>query len=95
VVDDAIDHRRGRDLVAENITPAGKREVAGQDQRGVFVSGRDESEEQVRGVLLERDVSDFVDDDQSVTAQPGEFDTEPARQMRGLQSRDPVDRGGE
>jgi hypothetical protein len=35
----------------------------------VFVAAGDELEEQVRGVLLERQVADLVDDDQSVAAQ--------------------------
>ena len=39
VVDDAIDHRGCDGLVAEDAAPAGEREVAGQDQRGVFVAG--------------------------------------------------------
>ena len=39
VVDDAVDHRGGDDLVAEDVSPAGEGQVAGQDQRGVFVAG--------------------------------------------------------
>ena len=39
VVDDAVDHRGGDGLVAEHAAPAGERQVAGQDQRGVFVAG--------------------------------------------------------
>ena len=45
--------------------------LRGQDQRGVFVAAGDELEEQVRGVLLEGQVADLVDDDQPVAAQPG------------------------
>ncbi len=44
VVDDAIDHRRGDDLVTEHVAPASEGQVAGQDQRGVLVAGRDELE---------------------------------------------------
>ena len=68
VVDDAVDHRGGEDLVAEDVAPACEGQVVGQDQRGVFVAGGDELEEQVRGVLLEGDVADFVDDEQPVAA---------------------------
>ena len=39
VVDDAVDHRGGDGLVAEDAAPAGERQVAGEDQRGVFVAG--------------------------------------------------------
>jgi hypothetical protein len=70
-VDDAIDHGSGDGLVTEHPSPAREGQVAGQDQRRVFVAGRHELEEQVRGVLFEREVADFVDDDQPVAAQPG------------------------
>jgi hypothetical protein len=53
VVDDAVDHRGGDCLVSEHAAPAGERQVAGEDQGGVFVAGGNELEEQVRGVLLE------------------------------------------
>jgi len=60
VVRDAVDHR-GRDGgVAENLAPEPEGEVARHDQGRVFVAGRDELEEQVRGVLIEWDVADFV-----------------------------------
>ena len=38
VVDDAVDHGRGDDLIAEDVSPAGERQVRGQDQRGVLVA---------------------------------------------------------
>jgi hypothetical protein len=44
----------------------------------VFVAGGDELEEQIRGVLLEREVADLVDDDQPVAAQLDELLWEPA-----------------
>ncbi len=53
VVDDAVDHRGGDDLVSEHAGPGTEGQVAGQDQRGVFIAGRDELEEQVRCVLFE------------------------------------------
>ena len=37
------------------------------------VAGRDELEEQVRGVLLEGEVADFVDDDQPIPPKPREL----------------------
>ncbi len=45
VVDDAVDHRGGDDLVAEDVAPACEGQVAGQDQRDVFIAGRYELEE--------------------------------------------------
>jgi hypothetical protein len=38
MVDDAVDHGPGDDLIAEHVAPAGKRQVRGQDQRGVLVA---------------------------------------------------------
>ena len=38
VVDDAVDHGGGDGLVAEHAAPAGERQVAGQDKRGVLVA---------------------------------------------------------
>ena len=95
VVDDAVDHRRSDDLVTENVAPAGEGQVAGQDQRGVFVAGRDELEEQVRGGLLEGDLADFFDDQEPVASQPGELLGEPSGVMGGLESGDPLGRGRE
>jgi hypothetical protein len=59
---------RGDDLVTEDPAPATERQVAGEDQGGVFVAGRHELEEQIRGVLFEGQVADVVDDDQPVAA---------------------------
>ena len=67
-MDEAVDHRRGHGLVTEDSAPAAEGQVAGEDQLGVFVAAGDELEEQVRGVLLERDVADLVDDQEAVAA---------------------------
>jgi hypothetical protein len=61
VVHDAVDHRCGDDLVAEDVAPPGEGQVRRQDQRGVFVAAGDQLEKQVRGVLFEGDVADFID----------------------------------
>jgi hypothetical protein len=45
--------------------------------------------------LLEGEVADFVDDDQSVAAQPGELGRESAEAVGFGESGDPVDGGGE
>jgi hypothetical protein len=39
VVDDPVDRSGGDGLVAEHTSPAAEGQVAGQDQRGVFVAG--------------------------------------------------------
>ena len=73
VVDDAVDHGGGDDLVAEDAGPGAERQVAGEDEGGVLVAGGNELEEQVGGVLFEREVADLVDDDEPVAAQAGEL----------------------
>ena len=55
VVDEAVDHCGGDDVVAEDLAPAAERLVAGDDQAGSFVAGGDELEEQVGGLGLEGD----------------------------------------
>jgi hypothetical protein len=52
-------------------------------------------EEQVRGVLLEGHVADFVHDDQAVAPQPDQFLGQPAVLVGCLEPADPVDGGGE
>jgi hypothetical protein len=64
VVDGAVDHRGGDHVVAEDLAPAAKRLVAGDDQAGALVAGRDQLEEQAGGLRLEGDVADLVDDQQ-------------------------------
>jgi hypothetical protein len=61
VVDEAVDHGGGDDIVAEHLSPAAELLVGGDDQGGVLITGRDELEEQVRRLGFERDVADFVD----------------------------------
>jgi hypothetical protein len=61
----------------------------------MFVKGRHQLKEQVRGVLLEGQVADLVDDDQPVTAQPGELLREQPLPVRVGETGDPVRRGRE
>ncbi|MDQ1537848.1 MAG: hypothetical protein QOE58_2241 [Actinomycetota bacterium] len=60
VVDEAVDHRGGYDVVAEHFSPPAEDLVAGHDQRCPFVAGGDELEEQVGCFGLERDVADLI-----------------------------------
>lgn len=62
VVDEAVDHGGGDDVVAaEDLSPAAEGFIGGDDQAGAFVAGRDQLEEQVGGFGLEGDVADLVD----------------------------------
>jgi len=54
VVDEAVDHGGGDDLVAEHLGPATEGQVAGDQDRAGLVAGSDELEEQVRGVGVEK-----------------------------------------
>ncbi len=54
VVDEAVDHRGRDDVVAEDFAPpTAEGHVAGDEDRALFVAGRDELEEQVRRVGVE------------------------------------------
>ena len=61
VVDEAVDHRGGDDVVAEDLAPAAEGLVGGDDQTGSFVAAGDELEEEVGGLGFEGDVADLVD----------------------------------
>ena len=63
LVDDSIDHRRGHNLVGEDLAPPGEGQVAGHNQGGVFVAGGHQLEEQVRSILIEGNVADLIDDE--------------------------------
>ena len=95
VVHDPVDHR-GRDGgVAEDLAPPPEGQVAREDQGRVFVTARDELEEQVRGVLIEGDVADLVADQHAVTAKPGQLRGELAAGVSLLEPGDPPGRGVE
>jgi hypothetical protein len=68
VVDDPVDHCPGNDLVGEGISPTSEWQIAGEDHSGVFVFSEDESGDQVRGVLAEWKVSNFINDQERVAA---------------------------
>ena len=73
MVDEAVDHGCGDGVVAEDFAPRGERLVAGDDEAGVFVAAAGEHEHEVRGLRVERDVADFVADQQGVALEAFEF----------------------
>ena len=73
MVDEAVDHGGGDDVVAEDLAPTAEGLVRGDDESGSFVAGGDELEEQVRRFGLERDVADLVDDEQRVASEAGQL----------------------
>jgi len=64
-----IEHGGGHFGVAEDLRPIGEGEVRRDDDRGVFVELADEMEQQLRAGLAERQIAEFVDDDEVVTQQ--------------------------
>ena len=69
MVGEAIEHGGGHLGVAEHLRPVGESEVGGNQQRGVFVELADEMEQQLPAGLAERQVAEFVDDDEIVAQQ--------------------------
>lgn len=62
MVDEAVDHGGGHDVVAEDLAPAAEGFVGRDDEAGAFIAGGDQWEEQVRRFGLEGDIADLVDD---------------------------------
>ena len=60
----------------------------------MFIPAGDELEEQVRGVWFKRQIANFVDDDQPVSAKPGQFFVEGSGLVRLLESADPAGGSG-
>lgn len=61
VVHETIDHGGGHDVIAEDLAPAAKGLVGGDDEAGSFVAGGDQLEEQIGRFGFERDVANFVE----------------------------------
>ena len=61
-VEQAVEDGGGEDGIAEHGVPLADRAVGGDEQAAALVAARDELEEQMRGVGLERQVAEFVDD---------------------------------
>ena len=93
MVNNPIDHRRRHRRVTENIAPPTKSQIARQDQRRLFIPARDELEEQIRGVLIEWDVADLVNDQDAVAAEPLQFRVEFPPRVSLLEAVDPPDSG--
>jgi hypothetical protein len=73
VVDEPVDEGGGDHGVAEDFAPLLERAVGGDDDRAAFVAARDEREQQVGGLALERQAADLVDHQWAVAFQAPEF----------------------
>src|SRR5262249_8341032 len=62
VMEEAIEECGGDNWVAEDLTPFGKAAVGGEDHGGALVAGIDELEEQIAAARNDRQISDFIHD---------------------------------
>jgi hypothetical protein len=72
VVDEAVDHGGGGDVVTEDFTPTAERLIGGDDETGPFLARGHQLEVQVGRFGLERAVTDLVDDEERVAGQADE-----------------------
>src|SRR4026209_2885820 len=70
VVDEPVDEGGGDHGVAEDLAPLLEAAVRVGDDRAAFVAAGDEREEQVRGLALQGEVADLVDDEEMVALEP-------------------------
>jgi hypothetical protein len=95
VVHESVDQRGGDHRVAEDLAPGFEPAVAGDHDAAALVAARDQGEEQVRGLAFEREVADFVDDQQLVALDAFEFLVEGVALLGFFESADPLLGGGE
>jgi hypothetical protein len=91
VVREPVEERGGHLCVAEDARPFAEGEVGGHEDGGLLVEAADEVEEQLAAGLGERQVAEFVEDDE---VEPGEVVGEaalPSGPCLGLELVDEVD----
>ena len=69
MVEEPVQQGRGDDGIAKNFAPFGKAAIGGEDHGALFVAGVDELEEQIAAAGNDRQVADFVDDEQCKSAE--------------------------
>src|SRR5262249_21130327 len=65
VVEDAVQDRGGDDPVAEDLSPAPKALVTGQDHGAALVAAADELEEQVGALAVDGQITNLIHDEQA------------------------------
>ena len=65
----AVEERGGDDEVAEDVSPLGEAAVRGEDHGAPLITGVDELEEQIAAARNDREVADFVDNEQGEAAE--------------------------
>src|ERR1700679_1417117 len=56
-------------MFAKHLRPVGERKIGGEQQRGVFIELADQMEQQLTAGLAEREIAEFVDDDEIIAQQ--------------------------
>jgi hypothetical protein len=64
VLQQPIQDRRGNDRVPKDLPPLAEALVGGQHPSAALIAARDELEEEMGTMLIQRDVADLVDDQQ-------------------------------
>jgi hypothetical protein len=95
VVDEPVDQGRGHHRVAQDLAPLLEGAVRGDDDRAALVAARDEREQQVGRLALERQVADLVDDEQVVALEAAQLALELVSVLRRLEPGDPFLGSGE
>ncbi|HET9627817.1 MAG TPA: hypothetical protein VFP84_40945 [Kofleriaceae bacterium] len=85
VVEHAVEHGGGYDLVAEHVAPLGDGLVGGDEHAASLIATADELKEQVGGPLLERQIAELVDDEQLGLGVEGDLFGELALELRARQ----------
>ena len=75
MVREAVEERGGHLGVAEDRRPFAEGQIGGDDDRGALVEPADEMEQQLAPGLSERQIAEFVEDDEIA---PGQLIGEPA-----------------
>ena len=78
VVKQPIEDRGSHDGVAEDRAPFADRAIRGHQHRPALVASRHELEEQMRGIWLEGQIAEFIDDQQLRLGEVGQLFLEPA-----------------
>ena len=69
VMGQAIEHGGSHLGIAEDLGPIGEGKIGGDEQRGVLIGLADQMEQELTAGLAEREIAEFVDDDEIVAQQ--------------------------
>ena len=91
----SVEQGGGDDGIAKNLTPFGKSAVGGEDHGALLVAGVDQLEEQITGGRADREVSDFIDDQELRAAEIANALAQPTLAIGAGEAVDDVGERGE